>query len=117
MEKWLYIVQTVCAEPEKDAEFQEWYDKVHVPDLLKAPGFVSGTRYVNKEPNEVQGRYVAIYEVETDDIDKTWEQYRAYIDGIRAQGRLSPLCKVVQRQRVKQIVPTRERPAKQQASN
>ena len=31
--------------PGKESEFNTWYDDVHVPMLLKAPGMVMATRY------------------------------------------------------------------------
>jgi hypothetical protein len=41
----LFAVWTDIA-PEVEAEFNEWYDTEHVPQLLgEVPGFLSGRRY------------------------------------------------------------------------
>ena len=56
----------------RDDEFNDWYDRVHLPDVLAVSGFVAARRYV-AEPS-VHGelpvqRYAAIYEMEGDDLD------------------------------------------------
>ncbi len=50
--------------PGKEAEFNEWYDNVHVPMLLKAPGMVRATRYQLVGEGDEYPRYLAIYELE-----------------------------------------------------
>lgn len=50
-----------------EAEFEAWYEKQHVPDLMRIPGFVSARRYaVVSEREEWTGSYLGVYEVETD---------------------------------------------------
>lgn len=55
----------------KEAEFNTWYDEVHVPQVLTIPGMVSAQRYKSRIPMipEPAVPYATIYEVETDDID------------------------------------------------
>ncbi|MBI2907119.1 MAG: hypothetical protein HYX92_05625 [Chloroflexi bacterium] len=113
MATWLYQVTTECADPSREEEFADWYDHVHFPDLLKAPGFKSAVRYVIKEglpPRdgiwaEGQGKYLATYEIETDDIEKTWAEAQQYLKSVRAAGRVSPLCKVISRSLWQQVNP------------
>lgn len=71
MDKWINMIETVCTDPAREKEFNEWYDTIHLPDYLKTPGMVSGKRYVIKEPVTGRGTYLALYEIETDDINKT----------------------------------------------
>ncbi len=71
MEKWINLVEVSCADPDREDEFNEWYNKIHLPDVLKTPGFISARRYEAKEYRDGRGKYLAIYEIETDDIDKT----------------------------------------------
>jgi len=66
--------------PEKEALFNEVYDTEHIPLLLKVPGVISVTRYVNEpfemviggetrhmsNPNEP--KYAAVYEIERPDV-------------------------------------------------
>ncbi len=53
--------------PEYEAEFNEWYDKEHVPQLLTIPGILTGRRY---QAVEGKPKYIAIYEMSD---EKVWE--------------------------------------------
>jgi hypothetical protein len=51
----------------REEEFNDWYDKVHLPDMLKVPGVISGERFVNVFP--AAHKFIAIYEVETESLE------------------------------------------------
>lgn len=62
-----------AVEGKQDA-FNKWYDKHHLIDVINVPGFVS-TRRFRLVPTQVQFntatpayRYLALYEIETDDV-------------------------------------------------
>ncbi|MBI2907712.1 MAG: hypothetical protein HYX92_08670 [Chloroflexi bacterium] len=109
MPRWYYMVQTVCTDPAKEKEFNDWYDNVHIPDLLEAEGFLRATRYENDATVPAQSRYLAIYEVESDDIARTWKAYGEHVQKIRAAGRVVPICNVVSRALWRQMRPTQEK--------
>jgi hypothetical protein len=71
MERWLLAVETNCADPAREGELNRWYDEVQVPDMLEVPGIMRATRYENSSPGESQGKYLTLYEIETEDIGKT----------------------------------------------
>ncbi len=58
----------------QDSDFNNWYDKTHVPELLKMPGVKSAERFkltftmAGAKPDHP---YFTIYEIETDDLQKT----------------------------------------------
>ncbi|WP_229406352.1 DUF4286 family protein [Micromonospora sp. NBRC 110038] len=56
-------------------EFNHWYDHVHLAEVLAVPGFVGARRFVAPQAAGERRRYVAIYEVETDDIVATMERF------------------------------------------
>jgi len=66
----------------KEDEFNEWYDKHHVPDVINVPGFISGQRFKLAD-SQFGGeaskgfKYLAVYEIETDDIAATIKELRA----------------------------------------
>ena len=91
MAKWLLVVYTDCIDPSREKEFNEWYDETHLPDALKIPGFVSATRYVNIDPNPGPGKFLATYEIESEDIDKTMAVLKDSLAKLREQGRYSDL--------------------------
>ncbi len=71
-QKWVNLVEVNCS-PSREDEFHDWYDHVHLPDILSTPDFVGARRYVIREPRDGRGQYLTIYYVETDDIQKTME--------------------------------------------
>jgi len=71
MAKYTFVVLTNPTAG-KDAEFNEWYNKVHIPDVLNVPGFVAAQRFkladVQFGDSERDHRYLALYEIETDNL-------------------------------------------------
>jgi hypothetical protein len=70
MAKYLMVVQSKAAEG-RDAEYNEWYDTAHLADICALPGVRSGRRfdYASSLMGEPGLPYLAIYEIETDDIN------------------------------------------------
>ena len=52
----------------KDDEFNNWYSNQHVPDVLNIPGFTGAKRYKITGESNLPGKYVAVYDIETDDL-------------------------------------------------
>jgi hypothetical protein len=53
-----------------DADFNTWYDSIHVPDVLRLPGFVRARRY-RIQPGPAQNdaaphEFVTLFEIEGD---------------------------------------------------
>ncbi len=97
MAKWLLVVETNCSDAARVAEFNEWYDKTHLPDVLETPGFIRATRYENTEPSAGKAEFLATYEIETDDIDKLMKTNSDNLAKKRAAGRFSELLVIVGR--------------------
>jgi hypothetical protein len=113
MEKWILNVETNCADPAKEKEFNEWYDKVHLPDILQIPEVVRASRYEYADPSEGQPKFVAIYEIETKDFGQTMAALGERLETITRQGRMSDLCIVVGTRMCKQITaPVQKKKAK-----
>jgi hypothetical protein len=89
VEKYLFIAQCDCVDAARENEFLEWMDGVHIPDVLATPGIVRAERYinVNSEDNK-RPKYVAMYEIETDDIHKFDAELHKTIGKIESSGRL-----------------------------
>ena len=70
MAKYVMVVPSAAKEG-RDADYNGWYDSEHIQDILALPGVVSGRRFDAEpavSPNPPPARYLAIYEIETDDI-------------------------------------------------
>lgn len=71
-----------------DAAYNDWYQRVHLPEMLALPGIVSAQRYRlarNLREQDPGSPYLALYEIETDDIDAVL----SHITEAAASGRLT----------------------------
>lgn len=76
-------IQTVVTAPVagQEQEFNHWYDNTHLPEVLALPGFVAAQRYELVGPDaEERASYLAVYDIETDDIDAT---FKALVTGVQ----------------------------------
>lgn len=85
--KYVFIV-SMDVTPEKEALFNEVYDREHLPNLLKVPGVRSATRLRTEPANFTIGgetkrltgggapTYTAIYEIDSPDVltSKAWAE-------------------------------------------
>jgi hypothetical protein len=76
------LVVTAEVDPEVEAEWNRWYDEVHLPDALACPGVLAGRRYVSADLTESErgrggriGRklYTTVYELESPQAVETVE--------------------------------------------
>jgi hypothetical protein len=87
--KYLFIAQSDCGDPKREQEFNEWLDSTHIPDVLDLPGIVRAARYINTDPaGNKRPKYVAVYEIETDDINKFDQALHQRIKQLDAAGRV-----------------------------
>jgi len=61
---------------DRDDEFNDWYDNQHIPDALEVPGYVAAQRFRLADVQMAgapgsRWRYLAIYEIETNDLNAT----------------------------------------------
>ncbi|MGD9365094.1 MAG: hypothetical protein PVH87_05315 [Desulfobacteraceae bacterium] len=103
MKKWLLIVESNCTDPDRDADFNEWYNNIHLPDMLELPAVVRVDRYENINPGDGEAKYIALYEIESDDIHKTIDDTAKHIQSKASQGRMSDLLQATRRIRAQHI--------------
>jgi hypothetical protein len=71
MPKYKLVVFTTPV-PGRDQDYNDWYQNIHLRDLLAIDGFKSAQRFRLKQavvPEPPPLPYLAIYEIETNDID------------------------------------------------
>lgn len=75
MPRAVMLVHTNPIEDSRDGEFNDWYDNVHLPEVLAVDGFVAATRYRVSDaqlvPVPTAHRYLAVYEIDSDDLAAT----------------------------------------------
>jgi hypothetical protein len=81
------LVVFTDAKPGREDEFNEWYDEVHLREVLEIDGFVAAQRFALSESQmpglgdeAAPGRYLAIYEIEADDLATALEKLGASAD-------------------------------------
>jgi len=58
-EPLIHIVR-VDIEPAHEAAFNEWYDNIHIPEILACPGWLSARRLIAMDGGP---KYAAMYEI------------------------------------------------------
>ena len=60
----------------RDGEYNDWYDKVHLKEVLEVEGFVAAQRFAlsdgasDEEASAAPAPYVAIYEIEAESMEQ-----------------------------------------------
>lgn len=80
MTRPLFVAFTNSISPERDAEFNQWYNEVHAKDLLSLPTMRSMVRYralqqITPAGQPPHHQYMAIY-----DLDDPQAAYDALVD-------------------------------------
>ncbi|MGD0700577.1 MAG: hypothetical protein ABSA02_11910 [Trebonia sp.] len=68
MPKGLMLVQSVPSDPAREDEYNAWYAGKHIPEVLEIPGIVSARRYKLVGRKGQDPAYLAIYELDADDV-------------------------------------------------
>jgi hypothetical protein len=89
MPRGIMVVQSSPVSPDRDDEFNKWYDEEHVPEMLALAGFTTARRYRLFEGGPIKApagshSYLALYEVEADDLQAALTAMRT-----RPKGRVS----------------------------
>ncbi|MCV7022081.1 hypothetical protein H7I77_01780 [Mycolicibacterium novocastrense] len=68
MPRGIMYVETMPASPAGEAEYHKWYNETHLAQILQIDGIVSARRFA---PTDGCGPFIAIYELDCDDLDAT----------------------------------------------
>jgi hypothetical protein len=85
MPKGVLLVLTRPTDASSADDYNRWYDEVHLADVLKLAGYTAARRYAvvpapvqEPEANPIaHWNYLALYEVEADDLGKAHEELLA----------------------------------------
>ena len=91
MARYKWLVFTNCT-PGREAEFNRWYDEVHIADLLRVPGIVGARRseitaeqltmetgspeLTGPEQIGAKHRFLSVYEIDAEDPMKVLEEIK-----------------------------------------
>ncbi len=57
MAKYTFVVLSNPTTPAQEAEYNEWYNKIHIADVLNVPGFVAAQRFKLAEAQFADGTH------------------------------------------------------------
>ncbi len=66
MPRGIMYVETMPVSSDREAEYHKWYNDTHLAHILSVEGIVSARRFA---PNDGDGPFIAIYELDCDDLD------------------------------------------------
>jgi hypothetical protein len=104
MARYLISVECNCSDPKREGELHEWYNNTHIPDVLETDGFISATRYELVHPVEDKGKFLAVYEIETDDFEAFEAKHGANMKRKMEQNRFTDLVALTSRGVYKQVL-------------
>jgi hypothetical protein len=70
------MIATANARPGQDAEFNDWYETIHLAEVCAVPGIKSGRR-LRAVPNAFStspSQYITIYELDTEHPDQVVQE-------------------------------------------
>ena len=78
------MIQIVASEstPEKEADFNKWYNDVHIPMLMGYKGVKQASRYQRIGDDELGAKFLAIYEFDTREEMDAFPESEAFTDAI-----------------------------------
>jgi len=91
----ILLVLSNCKDPAREAEFNRWYEDIHVADILETGAFQTAYRYESLDPQATQAKYLALYETEQSDPAKAREALGKARADWEKRGRLSDTIEVV----------------------
>ena len=126
---WLMLVATNSTDPGKEAEFNAWYDDIDIPDVLEVPGYMRARRGEKEEPSggtatggvvsssgRVAGKYVALYDIDSPNMDRTIIDMLMATRKMESRKRSTPLLEVVERLYYLRMAPPVENPGAKAAT-
>ena len=74
-------------DPTREAEWDAWYDREHVPDMMSSGAFAAATRW-ERSPRVAYGaNFITLYDVAHPSVDAAVQRSAAVMPGIIAAGR------------------------------
>ena len=103
MSKAVLLVYSNCPADQEDA-FNQWYDTVHVPDILAIEGFTAAQRFklagpgpqtVTRDGQPGVAQYLALYEMDTADTRAAMKRLGEAVGELQQRGRMFDGLQVV----------------------
>jgi hypothetical protein len=80
MPKGIMFVPSQPASPDREDEYNKWYSGTHIPEVCGVDGVVGARRFKISDPAQAASgasTYIALYELDADDLGKVFEEIAA----------------------------------------
>jgi hypothetical protein len=84
MPRGIIYLETTPVSPDREAEYHEWYNETHLEEICCVEGITGARRFA---PTDGNGPFIAIYELDCDDLDAVVGRLRE----LGASGKMSSL--------------------------
>jgi hypothetical protein len=81
------LAHVLCNDPTREAEWDDWYDEQHAPDMLASGAFAALSRWRRTRPAPVGPNHLTLYDVSTDTVDEAVRRSATTLAEIVAAGR------------------------------
>ena len=71
--KGVIYLETMPVSPDREAEYHEWYNDTHLEEICSVEGITGARRFA---PTDGNGAFIAIYELDCDDLDAVVDRLR-----------------------------------------
>jgi hypothetical protein len=71
MARGIIYLETRPVSPDREGDYHKWYNDTHLSEICSVDGIVSARRFA---PTDGEGPFIAIYELECDDLDAVVER-------------------------------------------
>ena len=90
--KCLLYALTNCKDSAQEADFNQWYNEIHLPDIVASGLFQNPMRFVRAVslPDDQEARYLATYEGDSDDPADLMQELEKLGQRLTEQGRCHP---------------------------
>jgi hypothetical protein len=73
----IMVVHSAPSDPAREDEYNDWYSNTHLPQICQVPGITGARRYRLRDGAPGAHPYVAIYDLDADDLDAPVKELRA----------------------------------------
>jgi hypothetical protein len=107
--------ETFCSDPGSEDDYNDWYNNVHIPDIMENKAIKKITRFeiIDRVENndKGKGKYLCLWEIETDDLDAVMDYHEKNMKKKEQEGRFFTLGRGGSRRMYKQIYDSSHRKA------
>lgn len=84
MPRGIIYLETRPVSPDHEADYHDWYNDTHLAEICSVEGITGARRFA---PTDGDGPFIAIYELDCDDLDAVVDRLREF----GASGKMSSL--------------------------